>query len=95
MERGFFLGVANNVSDIFSYVIISELELDKYKKCKQYVPQTLIRSVVRLRKLKDSAAPICSKTADGFHFYDINGHTLVGDRVLEWTTLLLPLNLQM
>ena len=32
MESGYFLGVAHNIGDAFSYIIIFTLELDKYEK---------------------------------------------------------------
>ena len=42
--------------------------------------------MVRLQKLTDSAAPICSTTTNGFHFLNVNGRKVVGDTVLELDT---------
>ena len=66
MESGYFLGVAHNIGDAFSYIIISTLELDKYEKNKRYKPQTLVRSVVQKRKMDESSPPQCVKKLAGF-----------------------------
>lgn len=80
MIAGYFLDIARNVGDAFSYVLISQDEFEKYKKHPRYKPQTLVRSVVRLRKEDSSShAPRCSKTLEGFVFTDHHGNVLVGE----------------
>ena len=66
MEKGYHLGIAHNVGDAFSYIILPALELDKYEKRKRYKPQTLVRSVVRHRLLTDVYPPTCKKSCNGF-----------------------------
>ena len=63
MESSYFLGVAHNVGDAFSYIT---LELDKYEKNERYKPQTLISSVVWKRQMDKSSPPQCVKTLTGF-----------------------------
>ena len=45
MLPGYFLNIAPTVGDAFSYVILPEKELIKFKKHKRYNPVTLTRSV--------------------------------------------------
>ena len=73
-----------------SHVILSSLELDKHAKRPRYNPQTLVRSVVRLRDDADKEPPCCIKSVLGFSFCDSKGHTLVGDIKLEPIVLPLP-----
>ena len=85
MESGYFLGVANNVGDSFSYIVLPTLELDKYEKRKRYKPITLIRSVVQMRKLTEVEAPTCTKTTNGFIFFNSTGIQLQGTVSLQTT----------
>ena len=85
MESGYFLGVANNVGDSFSYIVLPTLELDKYEKRKRHKPITLIRSVVRMRKLTEVEPPTCTKATNGFIFFTSSGIQLQG------TVSLIPL----
>ena len=83
MFPGFFLGVAPNVGDGFSYHILPN--------CKDYAdipthryPTVIVRSVVRSREIEDSldSAPICQQGTDGFKFFNAEGEELIGSEEL-------------
>ena len=64
MEPGFFLDLADNTCDTFSYVVspvkdVSDIHL--YRR-----PVTLVRSVARSRKIDSTDEPTCYKISDGF-----------------------------
>jgi len=54
MKKGFFLNIAPTVGDAFSYVILKEYEFQKHIRHPHYNPATLVRSVVRIRKVDDN-----------------------------------------
>ena len=83
MFPGFFLGVAPNVGDGFSYHILPN--------CKDYAdipthrnPTVIVRSVVRSCEIEDSldSAPICQQGTDGFKFFNAEGEELIGSEEL-------------
>ena len=81
MKAGTFLGVAPTVGDGFSYIIVSEEELTRYRRYPRTNPITLIRSVVRRRSLEDDEAPICTRSeeTDELKFHNKDGKELQGD----------------
>ena len=66
MKPGFFIGIADTVGDGFSYLIIPG---KSYKDIPLRYARPLVRSVVRLRDLKDDHSPVLTEREDGS--YDI------------------------
>ena len=85
MRPGFFLDIADNTGDGFSYEI---LPVKLIKNIPTYRnPVTLVRNVVRLRDLESSEVPKCTRTQDGFIFTNRSGDELFGSEEAVSSTL--------
>ena len=76
MEPGFFLGLADNIGDNFSYIILPVKHWNKLPVHRR--PTTLVRSVVRSIRIESSDSLICVKSPDGFKVYNRYGEDLCG-----------------
>jgi hypothetical protein len=77
MLPGYFLNIAPEIGDTFSYVILPQKEFDKFNKHRRYSPQTLTRSVVRLHNQSHGHAPTYSYDTSKLVFKDMNGKELM------------------
>ena len=76
MEAGYFLDIADNTGDDFSYEILpvnTENRIPIYRN-----PLILVRSVVRSRALDSTHVARCVKPQTGFKFYNRSGEELFG-----------------
>ena len=87
IQPGFFLDIAENTGDGFSYEILPVLLIKDIPIRRN--PVTLVRSVVRQRNLVTSDdAPRCVKSLTGFKFFNRNGDELFGTEEVDTTPLL-------
>jgi len=81
MLPGFFLDIAENTGNGFSYVILPVNNISDIPTARN--PVTLVRSVVRKRDLSVDTAPRCVQTREGFKFYNRDDVELLGDGELD------------
>ena len=81
MLPGFFLDIAENTGDGFSYVILPVNNISDIPTTRN--PVTLVRSVVRNRDLSINLAPRCVETREGFKFYNRDNVEILGDEELN------------
>ena len=81
MLPGFFLDIAENTGDGFSYVILPVNNISDIPTARN--PVTLVRSVVLKCDLSVDTAPRCVQTREGFKFYNRNDVELLGDEELD------------
>ena len=74
METGYFLEIANNTGDGFSYEILPVYTANKNPKHHNLV--TLVRSMLRSRALDPTHVPSCVESQAGFKFYNRSGDEL-------------------
>jgi hypothetical protein len=87
MQPGFFLDIAENTGDGFSYEILPVLLIKDILIHRN--PVTLVQSVVRQRSLVTSNdVPSCVESHNGFKFYNRNGDELLGTEEVDTTPLL-------
>ena len=80
MKAGFFLDIADNTGDAFSYVIlpattVNDIPLDR--------DRSIVRNIVRPRSLDCGVAPLAERVGDRIMFFNANGDELFGDAELE------------
>lgn len=77
MLPGFFLDMAENTGDNFSYVI---LPVEKYSAIPLDTrPVTVVCSVVRRHDIDSDHVPLCIRDTKGFKFMNQKGDELIGD----------------
>ena len=76
MEPGFFLDLADNTGDVFSYELLPAFSFKDIPQRRN--PVTLVRCVVRPRVMTSTDAPVCEKSTDGFKFYNSHGIEIFG-----------------
>ena len=76
MEAGYFLDIADNTEDEFSYEILPVDVANKIPK--HYNQITLIRSVVRSWEIDLTHSPSCVESQTGFEFYNRSDDELFG-----------------
>jgi len=81
MLPGFFLGIAENTGDRFSYVILPANNRNDIPVTRN--PVTLVRSVIRKRNISSDSAPRCVQSREGFHFFTRDDVELFGDEELD------------
>jgi hypothetical protein len=81
MLPGFFLDIADNTGDGFSYEILPVKDI-KAIPLRQN-PVTLVRSVVHNRNVASSTIPTCRVSPIGFQFYNRDGIELFGTEEVE------------
>ena len=77
MSPGFFLDIAKNTGDTFSYIILPGLSIDDIPTKGRIYP--LVRNIVRKCNMEDNDAPIVRRSMEALSFYNTNGDELVGD----------------
>ena len=87
MEPGFFLYIAYNTGDGFSYEILSVDTVNKIPKHRN--PITLIRNVVRSQVVDSSHAPSCVESKAAFKFYNRPGDELFGTEEEKYSPYIL------
>ncbi|GFH49047.1 hypothetical protein CTEN210_05523 [Chaetoceros tenuissimus] len=80
MKPGFFLGIATNVGDGFSYIIVEGETIDDLPKRNV---RTIVRNIVRKRSLKSNVAPTVRREEGSFTFVDENGVEIPDDSLSE------------
>jgi len=80
MMPGFFLDIADNTGDGFSYLVLPVKSYNDISSARN--PVTLVRSVLRKRDLNSDDAPRCTRTEDGFKFTNRDGEELLGEEEL-------------
>ena len=81
MEPGFFLDLADNTGDNFSYVILPGTTYSDIPLTNR--PVTLVRSVVRGRDMDSEEVPMCTFNDEEFVFKNRHGTDLIGNIELE------------
>ena len=81
MEPGLFLDLVDNTGETFSYVVLPVKYMSDIPlySC----PITLVRSVVRSRKIDSTDEPTCCKTSDGLKVFNRHGEELYGTEEME------------
>ena len=84
MEPGFFLDIADNTGDNFSYVVLPVKYLNEIPvHCR---PITLVYSVVRSKLVDSSDSPTCVESPEGFEVYNRHGEDFLEQRI--WKQIL-------
>ena len=83
MKKGFFLNVSPTVGDAFSYVILPENEFQKHIRYPRYNSVTLIRSVVRIRKVEDSWENVADDYSSTFILTNVRGDQVDADTTIN------------
>ena len=74
---GYFLVLAENISDGFTYIVLPDKE---YKDIPTHRnPETLVRYIVVSQYLTSSCIPRCIKYDGGFKFFNSGGSELIGE----------------
>ena len=81
MEPGFFLDIADNTGDTFSYIVLpvkywNEILVHRY-------PTTLVRSMLRSRIIDSPDSPTCVNSPEGFKVYNRHREELFGTEEME------------
>ena len=79
MKPGFFLDVAENTGDSFSYVILPAKQVDDIPLHRD---TSIVRNIVRPRSLDCATAPLAERVGDRILFFDTSGNEIFGEAEL-------------
>ena len=80
MKAGFFLDIADNTGDTFSYVILPATTVNDFPLDRD---PSNVRNIVQPRSLDCGVAPLAEQVGDRIMFFNANGDGLFGDAELE------------
>ena len=79
MKPGFFMDVADNTGDGFSYIILPAKTIDDIPLNRD---RSIVRNIVRPRSLDCATAPLVERVGDRILFFNANGAEIYGEAEL-------------